>query len=321
MNNYMQGVAALSLYFISSVVAILMNKIIVSRYMFSMHYFLILIQSASIVLVIMLYFVAARKRPNAADIGRWWIASLLLTTMIFTNVKAVYYFPVTLFTLLQNLSIILTALLEFRFFGKKITTHGFVSLALIALSSYSGNIIDPGVFLGYLWMAANILSTVGYMLYLRKLMVFDRASKLESVLYTNLLSIPILGALSWAFDPPGFMVGNATLWRLILASAMCAFLTAISTVCTLKALCSTTLCMAGALNKLLLALGGLILFQENASLLRLFSIFVGLFASVLYTLDSLKAIANAGEPLDTQAQTSVVQVLPNPVRLPPVCSA
>ncbi|KAI4290921.1 GDP-mannose transporter [Pancytospora philotis] len=296
--KYVQQSSALLLYFLSSVVIILLNKLIVNRYMFKMHYFLVIVQSTVIVAIAAIYYAASRQRVSFRGARKWYVASALLTVMIFTNMKAVYYFPITLFTLFKNLSMILMAFLEFKYFNKKISLCGYLSLVLIVLSSYSANTTEPIQLQGYVWMAANILSTVGYIMFLRKIMVFDAASRVDSVFFTNLFGLPVLGVLSVSFDTPDFKFEDRTLWLLIAASSLCAFLTAYGTAWTLRVMSSTTLCMAGAVNKLMLSAGGFLIFQEKYSPLKVSSLAVGLLASVLYTYDSIKIVPAVVETVD-----------------------
>lgn len=297
MIKFLQKLLVLVLYFISSVATVLINKVIIGTYSFSMHYFLIVVQSAVIITVVLIYYSISSHRPDMNNIKKWYVASILLTAMIFTNIKAMFYFPVTLFTLYKNLSILLMAFLELKFFNKKITLNGFISLFMIVLSSYAVNVSEKVVPVGYFWMIANIISTTAYILYLKKMLVFDQVSRLESVFFTNLLSIPILGVLSFLFDPVNFMTDSKMVWVFVVISSVCAFLTAFSTAWTLKTISSTALCVIGALNKLLLSVGGFTIFHEHAGFLKVLSLFTGLFASALYSYDSIKNIPEIPQPL------------------------
>lgn len=281
-------ISALSSYFIASVITTILNKAIVGLFDFKMHYFLILLQSASIMGILIAYYLFTGQKILFENMKKWHITSILLAIMIFSNMKTVYYFPVTLFTLYKNLSIIPIAFLECKFFDKKITGNALISFVLIIASSYTVHILDNVGLQGYLWVVANITSTAGYMLYLKKNMRDDRGSRIESVLFTNAYCIPIMAMLSFFFDPVDFMIHNRFLWILIGVSSMGAFLTAFSTAWTLQAVSSTALCMIGALNKVILSLSGFVLFKEPFSFLKLLSLFVGIFASGLYSYDSIK---------------------------------
>lgn len=299
MTKALQGILVLVLYFIASVATVLINKVIIGTYGFAMHYFLIAVQSAAIVAAILAYYAASSQRPAVGNVRKWYVPSLLLTAMIFTNIKAVFYLPVTIFTLYKNLSILAMAFLESRLFGKKITRNGLISLILIVLSSCAVNITEKVVLAGYLWMLANILATTAYILYLKKMLVLDGASRLESVFFTNLLSIPVLGALSFLRDPVDFMVDSPAVWALIAVSSVCAFLTAFSTSWTLKTISSTALCMIGALNKLLLSMGGFAIFHESAGAIKIASLATGLFAGALYSYDSVRNIPEMPRALES----------------------
>lgn len=292
---------ALLIYFISSVVIILLNKLIVNEFHFSMHYFLIIIQSSTIVCISLVYCAISRNFMSFKRIHKWGLLSILLTIMIFTNVKAVYYFPVTLFTLLKNLSIIIMALLEYHYFNRRISLIGFLGFVLIILSSYSANSIERVPLVGYFWMAANIISSIGYVIYLRILMALHTASRIESVFFTNLLGMPVLGLMSVLFDKPNFQWDNHVLWLLIISSSFAAFLTAFGTAWALKTTSSTTLCITGTLNKLLLSACGFMILHEQYSSMKLIALMIGLFGGMLYSYDSIKIIPPMREAVDNIA--------------------
>lgn len=296
MKKYIEKAAILLLYFTSSVSTTIINKLVVSVYMFPMHYFFILAQSLIITAIIAISHPAICKNMTFKRIQKWAITSFLLTLMIFTNMKTLYYFPVTLFTLYKNLAIVPTAFLELHLFEKKITICGYICFFLIIASSYTAHITDHISLPGYIWMAANISSTTIYMLYLKKLMTQREASRLESVFYTNLLSIPILAVLSITFDPVNFMLDRRIMWALIVFSSLCALITSFSTAWALEAISTTAVSMLGALNKLVLSVGGLAIFKEKPGLVKMLSLAVGIFASALYSYDSIKAVVNVAQP-------------------------
>lgn len=290
----------LSLYFFSSVFTTILNKVIVSTYSFQMHYMLVLLQSALIVLMLLGYYSARMKGPSFYGVGRWYVTSFFLTVMIFSGMKAVFYLPVSVFTLFKNLSIIPTAIIEHRLFVHRITPRAMIAFVVIAASSYTVQILDDINITGYLWMLMNIVSTTAYMLYLKCIMDSNTAAKVDSVFFTNLLSLPLLALLSYTFDPLGFMTDNYVLWSLILLSSVCAFLTAFSTAWTLTAVSSTAVSVMGALNKLVLSAGSIIVFNEPTSILKLSSLFIGILAATLYSVDTVRSI----QPLPIDIETT-----------------
>lgn len=289
MKKALVQISAVTTYFFASVITIILNKLILGALDFKMHYFLILIQSLIIVLIMILYNLSTRKSFSLLNINKWYLTSVLLSIMIFSGIKTLYYFPVTLFTLYKNLSVIPMAFLEFKFFDKKITVNSMVSLVLMVLSSYTAQIADSIPICGYFWMLSNIISTTAYMLYLKEVMEKDNTLKLESVFYTNLLCIPIMGVLSYFFDPMQFQIENMHLWSVIGISSLCAFMTALSTVWTLQTVSSTALYMIGALNKVILSTSGFVLFDEIASFGKVLSLCIGIFASGLYSYHFIKS--------------------------------
>lgn len=157
-----------TIYFIFSVATFVLNKYIMVDLQFSMHYLLIFIQSLIIVGFVGIQVAFTNVTIRHRNIDKWYISSILLTVMMFTNMKAIFYMSLTIFTLYKNLAVIPVAILEYGFFNKKITLIGYISFFLMVLSSIFGNTKEAIVSIGYLWMLANILATSAYIIYLKK---------------------------------------------------------------------------------------------------------------------------------------------------------
>ena len=54
--------------------------------------------------------------------------------------------------------------------------------------------------IGYCWMALNCLSTAGYALYMRKEIKQFNFKDFDTVYYNNLLSFPVMLALSFCLE-------------------------------------------------------------------------------------------------------------------------
>lgn len=291
MKGLLEKSVVATMYFLSSTSTFILNKLIMINLNFRMHYMLILLQSLVIISIIVIQVLFTKASIGYSNMSKWYVASILLTIMMFTNMKAVFYIPLTLFTLYKNCAIVLVALLEFKFFGKGITWIGLLSFVLMIASSMLGNSIDRIETPGYAWMAANVLSTSAYVIYLKKLMVIDLSTRTESVFFTNLLSIPILLFMSLSFDPLEPTPTDLRLVGGILLSAVCAYLTSFSTAWSVKSLSSTSYTMLGALNKLFLSASGFLVFDESFDYTKLVSLLIGIVSTAVYSLDSIRNVA------------------------------
>lgn len=291
MKGLLEKSVVATVYFLSSTFTFILNKFTMVNMNFKMHYLFILLQSLVIVGIVSAQVLFCNVSIGYSNMSKWYIASLLLTIMMFTNMKAVFYIPLTLFTLYKNCAIILVAMLEFKFFGTKVTWIGLLSFALMIVSSMFGNSIDKIEKPGYAWMVANILSTSAYVVYLKKLMVVDLSTRTESVFFTNLLSIPVLLLMSLSFDPLEPVFVDLKLGAGILLSAACAYLTSFSTAWSVKSLSSTSYTMLGALNKLFLSASGFLVFDESFDYTKFISLLIGIASAAVYSLDSIKGVA------------------------------
>ena len=207
-----------------------------------------------------------------------------LSIMLFRNNKSIYYLPVTLFTLYKNISIILIALLELKFFNKRISILGYLSFILMILSSYPSNCNDPITLFGYSWMLINIVSTSEYMVYLKYMMDLENSFRIEAVFFCNLLSLPIFYTLSLSYT--SFKTYNSTLISLIILSSIGSFLTAFSTAWTLKVYSSTTLSMLGAISKLSLSTASFLIFSENFNNLKILTLLIKIVSGIIYSFSA-----------------------------------
>ncbi|KDN48479.1 UDP-galactose transporter [Tilletiaria anomala UBC 951] len=149
---------------------------------------------------------------------------------------------------------------------------------------------------GYVWMALNCLCSASYVLLMRKQIKMTGFKDWDSMYYNNLLSIPILLLLSllvekWTkenFDSAFPQDKRAQLFAAIGFSGACAMLISWSTAWCIRVTSSTTYSMVGALNKLPLALSGMIFFKEKATAGNGIAIAVGSLAGIVYASAKMK---------------------------------
>lgn len=223
--------------------------------------------------------------------------SLLLIAMIYTGSKTLQYLTVAMFTVFKNLTIIIIALGEERLFASKITGLMWVSFGLMVMGSVVGGFNDLGFNgRGYFWMTLNSASNAAYLLYMKGAIKGIGFSDFDSVFYNNVLSLPILLVLSLIFeDWQGFIRklvhenDSGTNLKLALGfvlSGFAGFFISFTTAWCLRVAPSTTYSMVGALNKLPIALSGLIFFPLERKALNsgyLISIMIAFTAGMVYS--------------------------------------
>lgn len=285
MGKGIEELAASLVYLFSSIITTLANKYILSNLGFKMQYLLVALQSLAIVTGLLGLRAAGAVEFRLTAFRKWMVPSLLLTVMIFSGSKSLYYLPVSLYTLFKNSSIVVVALLEQALFKRRVGAVSYLSFILMAISSYVGDASDVVPAAGYAWISVNVLSTTAYVLSLKVVVDADSKAKVESVYYSNLIAMPILGALAAVFDERD--VGGAgvkvSVW--ILVSSVCAFFTSFSTAWTLNVLSSTALSMLGALNKSLGSFAGIFVLGEAINAQKVFSLLLGSLAGAMYSYD------------------------------------
>lgn len=223
--------------------------------------------------------------------------SLLLIAMIYTGSKTLQYLTVAMFTVFKNLTIILVALGEDWLFKSRITGLMWLSFGLMVAGSVLGGFNDLTFNArGYFWMALNSASNAAYLLYMKRTIKSVGFGDFDSVWYNNVLSLPVLLGLSLVFeDWRGFVKNlafesgwqaNAKLAVGMILSGCSGFFISFTTAWCLRVAPSTTYSMVGALNKLPVALSGLIFFPDERKALNwgyLGSILIAFTAGIVYS--------------------------------------
>lgn len=127
-------------------------------------------------------------------------------------------------------------------------------------------------------------------------MVIDLSSRVESVYFTSLLSMPILILMSLSFDKYSNIRISEAHILFIFLSAFTAYLTSFSTAWAVKKLSSTSYSMVGALNKLFLSASGFIIFNENYDNKKVISLLIGVLSASVYSIDSIKTVPAPQQP-------------------------
>ncbi|KAK9834818.1 hypothetical protein WJX81_000894 [Elliptochloris bilobata] len=210
-------------------------------------------------------------------------------------------------TVLKNLTNLFTIGGDYLFYGKTYGTSVWATLALMTFSAVCGAATDLAFsFKGYAWQLVNCLFTAAYSLYLRGAM--DRVvpltankTKLDEfsmVFYNNLLSLPLLAALMWGYGelerlPLEPALRDPSFMFAAFASAALGFAISFASLWFLSTTTATTFSLVGSLNKIPVALIGLVAFKVPWNLDNLASIALGLLAGVVFVVAKQPAPAPA----------------------------
>lgn len=310
MNQSMYSIAS---YCLSSILMTLTNKLVLSTFDFKMNFLFLAFQSIGCIIFLEIFTISGlthHRKMNGKDAKIWFKVTLSLVLMIYSGSKAIQYLSIPVFTIFKNLTIILIAYSE-RYFmnASPITKPIFVSFALMVLSSIvagyadisSGIFLKPGavsLVVAYGWMVFNCLSTAALTLTMRATQKTVNFKDFDTAYYNNGLSIPMLLLLSFLLERDeatttyekyfGMYAADNTaefnsLVTGIIISSICTFAISYSTSWCIRINGATTYSMVGALNKLPIAVFGMIFFDAVVSVTSVSSIIIAFVAGGLYS--------------------------------------
>jgi GDP-mannose transporter len=300
------GPVSILCYCASSILMTTTNKYVVSGHHFNLNFFLLAIQSVvclAVIATLKFFGVITYRKFNVNEAKKWSPIAFLLVLMIYTSSKALRYLAIPIYTIFKNLTIILIAYGEVLWFGGEVTPMALGSFILMVLSSVIATYGDTDAVtgetnfnIGYFWMALNCFSSASFVLFMRKRIKLTNFKDFDTMYYNNLLSIPILLVASilledWSTEninlnfPPDSRV---SVWMaMIISGATSVGISYCSGWC-IRVTSSTTYSMVGALNKLPIALSGLVFFDAPINFFSISSIFVGFSAGLVYVVAKQK---------------------------------
>jgi len=222
--------------------------------------------------------------------------NLIFVGMIGSSFFALKEVGVGMVTVWKNLSNFVTAVGDVAIYKKSYTWGVWGVLFLMLGSAFVGASTDSKFsWGGYSWQVANCMFTSAYALYLRSVM--DKVSEhttnkqkmdeYSMVYYNNLLSLlPILG-LIFAFNEHKVVLSQPALMDsaflvVSLLGGIIGFAISFSSLWFLSQTTATIYSLVGALNKIPVAVLGIIAFNESTNPNNLASIVIGLGAGVLF---------------------------------------
>ncbi|KAK7999406.1 hypothetical protein PG990_012006 [Apiospora arundinis] len=338
--------AAILAYCFSSMSMTLVNKYVVSGNEWNLNFFYLAVQAivgTVAILALKQLGLMANLRPlETKKVKAWFPISLLLVGMIYTSIQALQFLSVPVYTIFKNLTIIVIAYGEALGFGggggHGVSRLALLSFALMVLSSVvaawadiqsvvvgDGTAKDVGATMstlnaGYFWMGLNIFCAAAYALSNRRVMVKADLKSIDVMFYNNLLSIPILlicSALLEDWSAPNLQRNFPAVGRRqqlaagMVYSGLVAILISYCTPWCIRTTSSTTYAMAGALNKLPVAVLGIVFFASPVTVGGTVAIVIGVLSGVVYTWTKTREtsrgqIATGGAilPLNVKRQKS-----------------
>ena len=236
--------------------------------------------------------------------------------MIYTGSKALQFLSIPVYTIFKNLTIIIIAYGEVLWFGGSVTPMILFSFGLVVLSSVVAAWADIQAALehsvsgsnaasaaqlstlnaGYMWMLLNCFCNASFVLGLRKRIKLTNFNDFDTMFYNNLLSIPIQLVCSLYFEDwsssnleRNFPAGsrNKIISAMVISGLSSVFISYTSAWCV-RVTSSTTYSMTGALNKLPVALSGLVLFDAPVTVGSVSAIALGFISGVIYAVAKIR---------------------------------
>ncbi|EPS41189.1 hypothetical protein H072_4926 [Dactylellina haptotyla CBS 200.50] len=321
-----QGAVAIASYCGASILMTVTNKYVLSGYHFNLNFFLLIVQSVVCVVAIEVckrMKIITYRDFNMDEARKWMPISLLLIGMIYTGSKALQFLSIPVYTIFKNLTIIMIAYGEVLWFGGTVTPMALLSFGLIVLSSVVAAWADIQAALsthghssaeaatqistlnaGYLWMFINCLSTTAYVLGMRKRIKVTQFKDFDTMFYNNLLSIPVLLVCTFLLEDWSTVnvnknfpldTRNSVLTAMFISGLSSVFISYTSAWCV-RVTSSTTYSMVGALNKLPIAVSGLIFFDAPVTFFSVTAIGIGFISGIVYSMAKIQQKQNTSLP-------------------------
>jgi GDP-mannose transporter len=277
----------------------LLNKAALSAFHFTAPTTLLCFQcSLTLALVYVAYALGLGKPPliNLRLLQLWLPVNVLFVGMVWTSFYALRSLGVAMVTVLKNLTNFLVIFGDLYFFGKRYNWGVWATLFMMLASAVCSAATDLSFSAaGYSWQMVNNIFTAAYSLRLRAVIIQmslvtqkqGGTDELGMVVYNNLLSLPLILGLVFLTGEAGRLGQEAALQQqgfiiAAISSAVISFLISVASMWFLSCTTATTFSLVGSLNKIPLAVLGMLLFRAPTSTNNLISVMIGLAAGVVF---------------------------------------
>lgn len=314
------GPLSILCYCLASILMTVTNKYVLLGFSFNLNFFLLAVQSLVCILTIgslKSMNIITYRQFNKEEAQKWSPIAFLLVAMIYTGSKALKFLSIPVYTIFKNLTIILIAYGEVLWFGGSVTTMTLGSFLLMVFSSILATYGDNAAaktledqyatYYGYFWMLVNCFASAAFVLFMRIRIKLTNFKDFDTMYYNNLLSIPILLVATFVFEDwsadnleKNFPAENrtSTILAMVISGACSVGISYCSAWCV-RVTSSTTYSMVGALNKLPIALSGLVFFDAAVNFWSVSSIFIGFISGLVYALAKQKQQKDKAQLLPT----------------------
>ncbi|KAL2106482.1 hypothetical protein VUR80DRAFT_6661 [Thermomyces stellatus] len=320
-------------YCLSSISMTVVNKYVVSGDSWNLNLFYLAVQAIVCTLAITFCKNVGLIRNlapfDSERAKKWFPVSFLLVGMIYTSTKALQFLSVPVYTIFKNLTIIVIAYGEVLWFGGSVTPLALLSFGLMVLSSVvaawadiqsalSGDPLSGDAVVamstlnaGYAWMGLNVFCTASYVLAMKKVIKKMNFKDWDTMYYNNLLTIPVLIVLSLVaedWSSPNLARNfpaesrNSLFIGMIYSGLAAIFISYCSAWC-IRVTSSTTYSMVGALNKLPIAISGLIFFSAPITVGSVSAILLGFVSGIVYAWARIRQAEMSKSALPTKQPT------------------
>lgn len=149
--------------------------------------------------------------PLTLDVAKGWApVNLFFCGMLFTGMASLASNSVPMVTVFKNVTNILTTAGDFFFFGSQpeplvLAAFGVMLFGAVAAAWNDITVTSTGLF----WMAANCLTTSGYVLYMKHATQHVQLSKFGMVFVNNVLCVAFLLPAAFVLGEVGTFLGSA----------------------------------------------------------------------------------------------------------------
>ncbi|KNG47897.1 gdp-mannose transporter [Stemphylium lycopersici] len=321
--------AAVLAYCFSSISMTVVNKYVVSGSSWNLNFLYLAIQAvictAAILVLRRVGTISNLAALESAKAKKWLPVSVFFVGMIYTSTKALQFLSVPVYTIFKNLTIVVIAYGEVLWFGGKVTPLLLLSFGIMVLSSIVAAWADIQAALngvghtsetaeaistlnaGYAWMGLNIVCTASYVLGTRKFITSLKFKDWDTMYYNNLISLPIMILCSlitedWSSEnlAKNFPVETRNNLMIgMLYSGLGAIFISYSSAWCIRKTSSTTYSFVGYLNKLPLAISGIVFFGAPVTFGSVTAILLGFFSGLIYGYGKMKQKERSKEVLPT----------------------
>ncbi|KZF25872.1 GDP-mannose transporter [Xylona heveae TC161] len=321
--------AAVLAYCFSSISMTVVNKYVVSGSSWNLNFLYLAIQAvlctAAILVLKRAGFITDLAALESGKVKRWFPVSVFFVGMIYTSTKSLQFLSVPVYTIFKNLTIIVIAYGEVLWFGGSLTPLLLLSFGFMVLSSVVAAWADIQAALngtghsgetaaaisnlnaGYAWMGLNVVCTASYVLGTRKFITSLNFKDWDTMFYNNLLSLPIMIICSlvtedWSSANLAKNFPAESRYSLLIGmlySGLGAIFISYSSAWCIRKTSSTTYSFVGYLNKLPLAISGIVFFDAPITFSSVSAILLGFFSGLIYGYGKMKQKEQKNQVLPT----------------------